>query len=74
MGGLSGEEKIEDLDGGIEEVVVNICFEGLERRMGLKRVWECIPEAGKKRNERVKVSRKSEDEQRVKVKGVAGGP
>ena len=30
-----GLEKIEDLDGGREEVVVNSCFEGLEGRMGL---------------------------------------
>ena len=37
-------------------MVVNSCFEGLEGRMGLKRVWELIPKAGKKRNERVKVS------------------
>ena len=37
-------------------MVVNICFEGLEGRMGLKTVWEFIPKAGKKRNERVKVS------------------
>ena len=31
-------------------------FRVLEGRMGLKRVWEFIPKAGKKRNERVKVS------------------
>ena len=37
-------------------MVVNSCFEGLEGRMGLKRVWEFVPEAVKKRNERVKVS------------------
>ena len=37
-------------------MVVNSCFEGLEERMGLKRVREFIPKAGKKRNERVKVS------------------
>ena len=37
-------------------MVVNSCFEGLEVRLGLKRVWEFIPKAGKKRNERVKVS------------------
>jgi len=43
------------LDGG-RQVVVNSCFEGLKGRMGLKRVWEFIPKAGKKRNERVKVS------------------
>ena len=35
---------------------MNSCFEGLEERMGLNRVWEFIPKAGKKRNERVKVS------------------
>ena len=38
------------------QVVVNSCFEGLEGRMGLKRVREFIPKAGKKRSERVKVS------------------
>ena len=37
-------------------MVVNSCFEGLEGRRGLKRVWEFIPKVGKKRNERVKVS------------------
>ena len=37
-------------------MVVNICFEGLEGRMGLNRVREFIPKTGKKRNERVKVS------------------
>ena len=37
-------------------MVVNSCFEDLERRMGLKRVWEFIPKVGKKRNKRVKVS------------------
>ena len=47
-GGLTGVEKIEDLDGGSQEVVVNYCFEGLEGRMGLNRVWEFIPKAGKK--------------------------
>ena len=37
-------------------MVENNCFEGLEGRMGLKRVWEFIPKVGKKRNERVKMS------------------
>ena len=37
-------------------MVVNSYFEDLEGRVGLKRVWEFIPEAGKKRNEKVKVS------------------
>ena len=35
---------------------MNSCFEGLEGRMGLNRVGEFIPNVGKKRNERVKVS------------------
>ena len=39
------------LDGGREEVVVNSCFEDLEGRMGLKRVWEFVPKAGKKKDE-----------------------
>ena len=47
-------EKIVVLDGGRQEVVVNSCFEGLEGRMGLKRVWEFIPKVEKKRNERGK--------------------
>ena len=55
-GRLAGVEKIMVLDGGRKEVVMNICFEDLEGRVGLKRVWEFIPKAGKKRNERVKVS------------------
>ena len=37
-------------------MVVKSCFEDLEGRVGLKRVWEFGPKAGKKRNERVKVS------------------
>ncbi len=35
---------------------MNSCFEGLEGRMGMNRVKEFSPKAGKKRNERVKVS------------------
>ena len=37
-------------------MVVNSCFEDLERRVGLKRVWEFVSKVGKKKNERVKVS------------------
>ena len=37
-------------------MVVTSCFEGLEGRVGLNRVRKFIPKAGKKRNERVKVS------------------
>ena len=37
--------------GGVEQL-----FEYLEGGVGLKRVWEFVAEAGKKRNERVKVS------------------
>ena len=37
-------------------MLVNSCFEDLERRVGLKRVREFIPKVGKKKNERVKVS------------------
>ena len=29
-------------------MVVNNCFEDLEGRVGLKRVWEFVPEVGKK--------------------------
>ena len=36
---------------------VNSCFEDLEGGgVGLKRVWEFVPEAEVKRNERVRVS------------------
>ena len=34
-------------------MVVNSCYEDLEGRVGLKRVWKFVPEVGKKRNERV---------------------
>ena len=34
-------------------MVVNRCFEGLEGRMGLNRMREFIPKAGKKMNERL---------------------
>ena len=37
-------------------MVVNSYFEDLERRVGLKSVWVFVPKAGKKRNERMKVS------------------
>ena len=56
MGGLTGVQKIKILDGGRYEMVVNSCFEDVEGRVGLKRVWEFVPEVGKKRNKRVKVS------------------
>ena len=36
-------------------MVKNNCFEDLEGGVGLKRVWEFVPEVGKKRNKRVKV-------------------
>ena len=58
-GGLTGVVKINILDGGRYEMVVNSCFEDLEGGVGLKRVWEFVPEAGKKRNERVNVSSNS---------------
>ena len=35
---------------------VNSCFEDLEGRVGLKRVWEFVPKVQKRRNERVMVS------------------
>ena len=40
-------------------MVVNGCPEGLEGRVGLNSVWEFMPKVGKKRNERVKVSKDS---------------
>ena len=36
-----------------KEMVVNSCFEDLEGRVGMRRVCEFIPKAGKKRNERM---------------------
>ena len=50
-----GVEKIKILDGGRYEMVVTSCFEDLEGRVGL-RVSEFVPEAGKNKNEREKVS------------------
>ena len=47
-GGLIGVEKIMVLNGGRQEMVVNSCFEELEGRMGLKRVWEFVPKVGNK--------------------------
>ena len=54
-------EKMMLLDGGRYEMVVNSCFEDLERGVRVKRVGEFVPEVGKKkkRNERVKVSSES---------------
>ena len=37
-------------------MVVNSCFEDLEGRVGFKSVREFVPKAGKKRNDREKVS------------------
>ena len=37
-------------------MIVNSCFEDLEGRVGLKRVWELFQRHEKKRNDRVKVS------------------
>ena len=34
---------------------MNSCFEGMEGRMGMNRVREFVPKAGKKRNDCVKV-------------------
>ena len=42
-----GVEKIMVLDGGRLEMVVNSCFEDLEERVGLKRVWSFVPKTGK---------------------------
>ena len=57
MGGFTGVVKINILDGKRYEIVVNSCFQDLEGGVGLKSVWEFVPEVGeKKRNERVKVA------------------
>ena len=45
---INGGSKDQDLDGGRCETVVNSCFEDLEGGVGLKRVWEFVPEATKK--------------------------
>ena len=50
-----GKKKIMVLDGR-RQTAENTCFEDLKGGVGLKRVWEFVPKAGKKRNERVKVS------------------
>ena len=44
------------LAGGRQEMVMNSCFEDLEGKVGLKRVWEIVPKVGKRKNERIKVS------------------
>ena len=37
-------------------MVVNSCFEDLEGRVGLRRVWEFVPKVGEKKSERLKGS------------------
>ncbi len=44
---LAGVEKIKVLDGG-RQMVVNSCFKDLEGGVGLNRVWEFVPEVGKR--------------------------
>ena len=57
MGWISGGRKDHGFGwGGRYEMGVNSCFEDLEGRVGLKRVWEFGPKVGKKRNEMMKVS------------------
>ena len=56
LGWINGGSKDQDFGWGRHEIVVNSCFEDVDGGVGLKRVWEFVPEAGKKRNERVKVS------------------
>ena len=36
--------------GGRYEMVVNSCFEDVEGRVGLKRMWKLVPQVGEKRN------------------------
>ena len=59
LGWTNGRREDNGLDGGRYEMVVNSCFEDLEGKVGLRRVWEFVKEAGKKRNLRVKVSSNS---------------
>ena len=47
LGWISWGRKIVVLDGGRYEMVVSSCFEDLEGRVGLKRVWDFVPKAGK---------------------------
>ena len=56
FGWINGGRKDQDFGWGRYEMLVNSCFEDLEGGVGLKRAWEFVPEVGKKRNERVKVS------------------
>ena len=56
LGWINGGRKDRGFGWGMIRGGVNSCFEGLEGRMGLKRVWEFILKVGKKRNERVNVS------------------
>ena len=64
--------KIKILDGERYKMVVN-SLEDLEGEVGLKRVLEFVPEAGKNRNERMKVSSDSSFWQ-FHQKGVSGRP
>ena len=48
LGWINGGKKRSWFWMGEDEVVVNSCFEDLEGRMGLKRVWEFIPKVEKR--------------------------
>ena len=65
-----GVEMIMVLGGGRDEMV-NSCFEDLEGKVGLNKVCEFVPEAGKKWKERVKVNSLF---WQFHQNGVAGGP
>ena len=47
FGWINGGSKDQDFGWGRYEMVVNSCFENLEGGVGLKSVWEFVPEVGK---------------------------
>ena len=53
FGWINGGSKDQDFGWGkiLYKMVVNRCFEDLEEGVGLKRVWEFVPEVGEKKEE-----------------------
>ena len=50
---LMNVEKIIVLEWRLSEMGVNICLEDRERKMRLKRMWKLIPQAGKKKRNKM---------------------
>jgi len=71
---INGGRKIMVMDEGRWEMIVNICFEDLEGKVGLKIVWEFVPKAGKKEEWKNKGEQSDSWFWKFYQKGVAGGP